>query len=174
MPVQTELARVGEVGAEFHEERAEVAIDAVEVEVGDHRRGPHEPRVGPAGLRVPAFLGAEDRCLLLRPADEDDPLGTGKARAVRGRDVLLALARMEGDQRNALGLHERVDGGAKALADGLHQRRRREGLAAVCAKEVDHPTLRLQAGDVEVEVQPVDALELPGDVVLDDVGNRAW
>lgn len=102
------------------------------------------------------------------------PSARGKARAVRGRDVLLALARMEGDQRNALGLHERVDGGAKPLADGLHQRRRREGLTAVGAKEVDHPTLRLQAGDVEVEVQPVDALERPGDVVLDDVGNRAW
>ena len=140
MPVQTELARVGEVGAELHEERAEVAIDAVEVEVRDHGRGPHEPRVGLPGLRVPALLRAQDRRLLLRPADEDDPLVTGKARAVRRRDGLLALARMEGDQRNALGLDERGDGRAKPLADGLHRRRRREGLAAVFAKEVDYPT----------------------------------
>src|SRR5512135_3023067 len=50
------------------EERAEVVVEAVEVEVVDHGRGPHDPGVGPAGVGIATLLGAEDRCLLLRLA----------------------------------------------------------------------------------------------------------
>ena len=91
-----------------------------------------------------------------------------------GGDVFLALTRVEGDQRNALGLDKRVDGRPEPFADRFHQRRRGEGLAAVLAKEMDHAAFGLQAGDVEVAVHAVDAFEFPGDMVLDDVGNSAW
>ena len=93
---------------------------------------------------------------------------------MRRGDVFLTLAGVERDQRDALGRHEGVDGGPEPLADRFHHHRRGEGLPAVLAKEVDHAAFRLQPGDVEVEVHPVDALQLPGDVVGDDVGNGPW
>ena len=49
-----------------------------------------------------------------------------------------------------------------------------EGLPPVLPKEVHHPAFRLQPGDVEVEVHPIDALQLPGDMVGDDVRNGPW
>jgi hypothetical protein len=77
-------------------------------------------------------------------------------------------------KRDARGRHEGVHGGPEALADRLHDHRRGEELPPVLAKEVDHAAFRLQPGDVEVEVHPVDALQLPGDVMGDDVGNGPW
>jgi hypothetical protein len=71
--VEAQLGVVGEVGAELEEERAEVGIDGVDVELVDHPGGAHDPRIGLAG-RVPAALGAKHRGLLLRPPDEQHPL----------------------------------------------------------------------------------------------------
>src|ERR1035437_3090018 len=44
---QAQLGVVGEVGAELDEERPEVLVHAVEVEVVDHPGRLHDPRVGP-------------------------------------------------------------------------------------------------------------------------------
>jgi hypothetical protein len=71
--VEAQLGVVGEVGAELEEERAEVGIDGVDVELVDHPGGAHDPRIGLAG-RVAAALGAKHRGLLLRPPDEQHPL----------------------------------------------------------------------------------------------------
>jgi hypothetical protein len=49
---------LGEVGAELDEERAEVFVHAVEVEMVDHPGRLHDPRVGTA-LAVATFLGTE-------------------------------------------------------------------------------------------------------------------
>ena len=45
VPVQTQLGRVRKVGTELEKERAEVAVDGVDLVVVDHRRGLYEPRV---------------------------------------------------------------------------------------------------------------------------------
>jgi hypothetical protein len=71
--VETQLGVVGEIRAELQEERAEVVVDGIHVEVVDHPGGLHDPRVGvPVG--VAAALGAKQPGLLLRPADEQNPL----------------------------------------------------------------------------------------------------
>lgn len=72
--VDTEFGVVGKVGAELDEERAEVGVDGVDVEVVDQPRGLDDPRIGPA-VGVAAFLGPEQVGLLLSAADEQHPLG---------------------------------------------------------------------------------------------------
>src|SRR6267142_6730788 len=52
-----QLGAVGEVAAELDEERAEVLIDAVEVEVVDLQRRAGQPQVLLPGRRVAALLG---------------------------------------------------------------------------------------------------------------------
>ncbi|MBV8359256.1 MAG: hypothetical protein JO189_15175 [Deltaproteobacteria bacterium] len=44
VPVQTQLGRVRKVGTELEKERAEIALNDVDVAVVDHRRGLDEPR----------------------------------------------------------------------------------------------------------------------------------
>ena len=46
VPIQTELRRLGKVGAEIDEERAEVAVEDVEVVMVGQRRRTDDPRVG--------------------------------------------------------------------------------------------------------------------------------
>ena len=127
--VDAQLGVVGEVGAELEEERAEVLVDAVEVEVVDHGRGPHDPGILLAGLGVAALLGAEDGRLLLGLADEQTILRSrSKARPVLRGDIVLALALGEGDQGDLFLLDEAIDRGDERLAHRAHQRRGGEGL----------------------------------------------
>src|SRR5439155_22406561 len=65
---------VGKVGAELDEERPEVGVHAVEVEVVDLHRGAGQPQVAGPGHRVATLLRAEHRRLLLRATDEQDTL----------------------------------------------------------------------------------------------------
>lgn len=57
--VQAQLGVVGEVPAELDEEGPEVGVEGVDVEVVHHRREPHDPGVGGAGVGVAPLLGAE-------------------------------------------------------------------------------------------------------------------
>ena len=69
VPIQTELGGIGKVGAELDEERAEVAVEDVDVVMIDHRGRADDPGIG-LPVRVPPLLGAEDAGFLLRLADE--------------------------------------------------------------------------------------------------------
>ena len=71
--VDAKLRVVGKVAAKLQEERTEVPIHSVHVELIDHRRGAHQPGVGRARLRIAPPLGAKHRRLLLRFADEQHP-----------------------------------------------------------------------------------------------------
>src|ERR1019366_8461699 len=68
--VDAQLGVVGKVGAELDEEWPEVAVNAVDVVVVDHRGCSHDPWIARARLGVAALLGPERRRLLLRLADE--------------------------------------------------------------------------------------------------------
>ena len=72
-PFRQSFAAYGKVGAELDEERAEVAVEDVDVVVIGHRGRPDDPGVR-LPLRVPPLLGAEDAGLLLRLADEQHAL----------------------------------------------------------------------------------------------------
>jgi hypothetical protein len=136
----------------------------------------HDPRVGRAGDRVASLLSAEQRGLLLCPADEQHPLGVPlglePGEVVMG-DVVLALTPGEVDHRHARVATEPVDRGDKPLSDRVHQRRRGERRSPVPTEEPDRPVHMLQPGLVDVEIHPVDALDLQGDVVIEDISDAA-
>jgi hypothetical protein len=88
--------------------------------------------------------------------------------------VVLALILGEGDDRNALLGREALQTLHEVLGHGIHQRRGGKAVSAVEAEKLSHPLLGLQAGHVDIEVHAVDALQLKGDVIFEDLGDGAW
>jgi hypothetical protein len=133
----------------------------------------HQPRVGGTSDGVAALLGAEHARLLLGSADEQHPLGPVKGGQVLLGDVVLALAGPEVDQVNAGLGEEAVNGGDEGLRDWVHQGRRHEREAPVDLEEANHPQLVLEARLIDVQEHAVDALNLKGHVVAEDIGHAA-
>ena len=98
--VDAQLGVVREVGAELEEERTEVGIDGVNVEVVDHGRGLDDPRVAGPADRVVTLLGAEHGGLLLSPADEQHPLGAVELGQKGLSQIVFALILDEVDDRD--------------------------------------------------------------------------
>jgi len=122
--VQAQPGVVGKVRAELEEERSEVLIDAVKVEVVDHPGGLDDPGIGPAIGVVPS-LGPEQRRLLLSAADEHHPLSaTGRLELgqLLVHHVVLALALDEVHPRDLPLAGVAVHRGREAVGD-LGQRR---------------------------------------------------
>src|SRR5512135_1468222 len=174
VPVDAGLGVVREVGADLEEERAEVLIEAIEVEVVDHGRAAHNPGVLLPRVGVAAFLGAEDRRLLLSLAQEDDALGPVEVGVVLLGDVVLALPLGERDQGDLFLVDETLDRGDEGLADRVHESRGGEGLTAVEPEEGSDASFGLEPGLIDVEVHAVDALDLEGQVLAEDIGNGTW
>ena len=170
MAVDAQLGGIGEVRAELDEERAEVRIDAIEIEEVDQRAGFHQPRVGaPVGV-VPA-LGPPHRCLLLRPPRVQHPLGAGEARQVPLRHLVLALL-AEMHQVDSGRGDEVVDVRDERLGHRVHQRRAGVGVAAVAGEERGRSRAVLQPGLPHVQVHPVDRLDLEHDMPGKDISSR--
>ena len=126
------------------------------------------------GFGIAAFLGAEDRRLLLRLAHEDDPLGLAEARSVLLGDVVLALPLGERDQGDLFLLDKAIDSGDEGLAHGVHQCRGGEGLTTMEAEERGDTAVGLESGLIDVEVHPVDAFDFQSHMVLEDIGDGTW
>jgi hypothetical protein len=69
--------------------------------------------------------------------------------------------------------NETVDGGHEVLGHRIHERRRSEGHPPVPLEEPHHPARPHQLGLVEVEVHPIDALQLEHDMVVEHVGHTS-
>jgi hypothetical protein len=89
------------------------------------------------------------------------------------REVILTLTADEVDQRHLAVAAEPVDRGDEVLGDRVHQRRGRERRLPVPPEGPHHPAGILQPRLVDVEVHPVDALHLQGDVLIQDTGDAA-
>jgi hypothetical protein len=150
----------------FEEEGSEARIDAVEVVVVDHRRGGDQPRVARSRARIAPALGAHHPSLLLGLADEQDPLATRELPQIRLGHRLLALPLLEGDHLDPVLLGEPLDRGHECPRHRRHQRGGCEEVFAMLAEEVRNTSFRLQNRDVDVEVHPVDALQLERYVAL--------
>ena len=88
-------------------------------------------------------------------------------------DVVFALALLEGDQVDPLGLAETLDGLDEVLGDRVHEGRGGEGVAEM-APEVPHDArLVLEFWHVEVQIHPVDGLDFQGHVVAQHIGHTA-
>ena len=173
--VDAQLGVVGEVGAELEEERAEVVVHTVEVEVVDQPGRPNDPRVGLA-LVVAAFLGSEQAGLLLRPADEQHTLApTGRLELGQElvHHVVLALALGEVHPRDLMDRGEPVHRGRERFGDLGQRRRRGDRQAELLMHVSDQPSRVLQARDVGVEIHPVDRLDLEHHALGENIGDGA-
>ncbi len=171
--IDVELGIVREVGAELEEERPEVLIDAVEIVVVDHRGGFHDPRIGSPRPRAAATLRAHHPRLLLGLADIEHAFGPLEAPQALLRDVVLALPLAEGHQVDAFAVDELLDRTYERLGHRRHRRRRRKSLAPVDAQVAHHRPHRLQRRHIDVEVHPVDPLDLQHHMVTQDVRHRS-
>jgi hypothetical protein len=170
--VDAQLGVEREVAAELQEERAEVLVQAVEVELVDHPGGALDPGVGTAV--VPAsLLGAEQRALLLGPADEQHAFGAGEVGQVGVRKVVLALALGKVHPGDGVVAGESVH----RLGERLGDRRQGGGGShrhpQLPVDVADQPGRVLQLRDVQVQVHPVDALDLEQRVLTQDIGHGA-
>ena len=134
----------------------------------DHRRRAHNPGITLSGLWIPPTLGAEHASLFLSLADEHHAFWLVEVTQLLLHHVILALSLLEWDQRHAVVFGEALGGSNEGLGDWVHQRRRGELTAAVAPKESHHTALALQRRHVDVEVHPIDALQLKDDVRVHD------
>ena len=171
VPVDAQLGVVREVRAELQEERPEVLVDGVEVVVIHHRRRRDQPRIAGPGGRVTAALGAQHPRLLLRLADVEDALAPGPLPQVLLRTVVLALAPPERHDVDAVAFGVALDRVDEPLRDRRHQHRRRHRGAPHLAEEIRGARRSLQHRHVDVQVQPVDALERQRRVLRQDLGD---
>ena len=175
MAVKAQPGVVREVRAELEEERAEVGVHRIDVEVVDQAGRLDDPRIGLA-LGVAAFLGPKQRRLLLRPPDEQHPLGV-TGRLERGQvlvhHVVLALSLDEVHPRHPLVTGEAAHRGAERVGDPGQRCRRSDRQPQLPVDVADEPGRVLQLRHVDVEVHPVDALHLEDHVLGDDLGHGA-
>ena len=173
MAVDPDLGRVGEVGADLEERRAEVLVPQVEVVAGHPAVGLRERVLRGRGLGV-ALVGGPDPLELLGDADRGHPgpPGGGLRRDVRLHhgDLAVVLAELHPRDpvRGRVGLH----GPAEPGPDVLHQRRRRDRLAKVLRHERDDLPAGLQDGNVGVQVDPVQALNVQHDMPVQKFPGR--
>jgi hypothetical protein len=154
MPVDQQLGAIGEVRGELDEERPEVLIHAVHVELVHHRGRLDDPRIG-AAISSPALFGPEHRVLLLRPPDEQHPL-RAPGRLERGQvlvhHIVLALAPGKVDAGDAVRAGEGGQPAGEVPAHRGDHRGRGDRLAQVAMDERQQPLHPLQLGHIQVAV----------------------
>ena len=170
--VDAQLGVIRKVGAELEEERAEIVVVAIEIEVVDHPSGGHYPRVGIA-IGVAAALGAKQLGLLLRPPDEQHTLLGGEAGQVLVHDIVLALALRKVDPRNTVGAGESVHRGAERVGDLRQRRGRGDRQPQPPLQVADQPDGILQLRNIDVAVHPVHAVHLEDHMVGQDITGRS-
>jgi hypothetical protein len=170
--VEAQLGGVREIRAELQEERAEVGVDGIDVELVDHPGGLHDPRIRlPVG--VAASFGAKHHRLLLRPANEQHPLLGGEPGQVLAHHVVLALPLGEVHPGQPLVTGEAAHPRAERVGDLPQRRGRRDRQPQLPLDIAEQPTGVLQLRNVDVAVQPVHALHLEHDMVGQDISDGA-
>ena len=131
--VQTDLHGIREIGADLQEGRSPLLVLDVEVVViHGHRLARKIKRDRRAKSRM--RLGGSH--LLLRHAEHNDALTGGEPRAVRGDDVVFALAAFEMYDRHVVGRHEPIDRGDEPIVQGLEEGWGRYRVPEVVVQEV--------------------------------------
>ncbi|MGA9311686.1 MAG: hypothetical protein WBV74_15115 [Pseudonocardiaceae bacterium] len=170
--VETQLSVVGKIGAELQEKRTELSVHGIDVELVDHPGGLHDPRVG-ITVGVAAAFGAKQRCLFLRPPDEQHSLLPVEASQVLVHDVVFALALDEVHPRHLLVAGEPTHRGTERVGD-LPQRRGGRDRQLQLALHIPQQARReLQLRDINIAIHPVDAPHLEHHVIGQDISDGA-
>lgn len=143
----------------------------VEVVAGDAPVGLVEGERRRAGTVLGPVMGAEHRLELLGHPDRHHPstvgaLGAGQMRA---HHVGLAGVLGEAHHRDVLAFGEAGDRRAEPVTDLLEDRRGRDLVAQVRGQERHDLPADLQVGDVGVQVDAVQTLDVERDVPVEDV-----
>src|SRR5215471_2802781 len=81
--------------------------------------------------------------------------------------VDLALALLELEQRDAMAAGEGLDGLAEVVTDGGEEGGRGDGVTEVAGEEGDHLSPDLKGGDVGVEVDAIEAVEVEAQMLME-------
>jgi len=166
--VDPDLGRVGEVGAELDEAGPELVVPDVEVVDGHAAVSFVEAEVSGTGVASGAVVARHHGLELLSDADGDDAGGAGGVQE-RTHGVDLALAFLELEQRDLVAASEGLDAIAEAVADVGEESGRGDGVAEVLGEEGDDLTADLEGGNVGVEVDAIEALEVEDDVLVEEL-----
>ena len=90
-----------------------------------------------------------------------------------GGDVVFALTLPKLNHRNLLSSGERFQCRHERLADRIHQSAGGELVATMESKEAGHTLFPLQSRNINVQVHPVDSLDLQRHVLLQNFGDRS-
>ena len=163
MAVEPDLGRIGEIGADLDERRAEALIPQVEVVAGHPpvSLGEGELRRRRAGL---APVGRPDPLEFLRHPDRHHlrPAGGRRLLQVRGHHLGLAVPLSELHPGDAVRLGKGGHRAAELLPDLVEQRRGRNWQPQMLGHERDHLPAGLQDRHIGVQVDPGPGTRYPG------------
>ena len=170
--VEAQLGVVGEVGAELQEERAEVGVHAVEVEVVDQ----------PGGLarstgRNRRWRRGVSRCGTAAVFSCARPMNTTPSAAVKCSSCSCITSSLrcpltKSTQGTRLTLAKRCTAAHERVGD-LRQRCGRGDRQPQLPLDVtDQPSRELQLRNVDVQIHPVDALDLELHMLGKDIGRQ--
>src|SRR4029453_2747990 len=135
VPVQTQLDRIRDIGADLDERRTPLRVLHVEIVVIHGDRLPREiERHAP--LRANAFVSLERARLFLRHTDDHHAVLAAEASTMGGNDRIFVLPRLEFDEGYRGVDRKGLDGVDEPIMHRTKQRRRRDGLAEVIPQEV--------------------------------------
>src|SRR5262249_2993813 len=152
----------------------EVFVDAIEIVVVDHGGGLDDPRISRSGALTAATLGPHDAGLFLRLADIQHASVIREFLQVRLRNVVLALALLEGNEINTFAGDELLNVVNECLGHRRDGRCGGKPLAPVNPQVSQHAAYRLQGRHVDVEIHPVDRLVLKHHMITYYVRHGSW
>ncbi len=173
MAVQPDLGGIGNVAADLDEAGSKLFVEDVEV-VGAHASlGLVEGEVD--GSRFGCAVGASEDPLDLLGNDDGHHSRFAGALEVGADMVQLAVVPatavglLQTKDRDGVTLGEGPHCLAEAVAHALEEGRRRDRVAEVSAEEADNLAADLQVGDVGVEVDAVEAVQIEHDMAIEHV-----
>ena len=170
VPVDPNLGRVREVGADLDERRPEVVIPEVEVVAGDAAVGlvKGEPRDAVGSLALGA--GEHVRVLLRDPdRGHPGPAGLGLRDEVGPHLLDLAVGLGEPHHRDVLLVGEAIHRPTERRPDLVEDRRGRDRIPQVRGQEADHLPADLQVRHIGVQVDPIQTLQVQHHMPVQDV-----
>ena len=162
--VDAQFGVVRKVCAELEEERTEILIQAVKVQLIHQRCALDDPGILLAG-GVSALFGAEDGDLFLSFAEEQDAFGPLKAPTMFRSDIVLALPLAKLHDRKVLFFDEGIDLTQEVVAHDAHRHGGSHRLTALETEEAGGLFFRLQLRLIDIEVHAIDTFDFQGHVI---------